>query len=176
MNSLIHPRLSEHMTVNAALEVFDSLPPVAVEDIHGEWEGYEIKTGHPMEGLLEASAWYGKEFRTSESVFPLVHRGFSGKQWAINPALMPLGLIMLLPFLKNPVTTFLFKLFMPLFSTRKGKARLRMMQFRGQVSAAMIYDAKPINDHFRLLEDGHLMGIMDLKGVAGPYFFGLKKK
>ena len=34
----------------------------------GTWHGAEVPTGHPMDGLLEASGWWGKQFIDAETV------------------------------------------------------------------------------------------------------------
>ena len=39
----------------------------------------------------------------------------------------------------------------------------------------MIYDQLPINDVFRLLGDDRVLGAMDLRGSAKPYFFVLRR-
>ena len=52
-----------------------------------------------------------------------------------------------------------------------GKATLRMVEFRGQSTATMIYDKHPIFDHFRKIHDDLVMGVMDRKGDAAPLFF-----
>jgi hypothetical protein len=43
----------------------------------------------------------------------------------------------------------------------------------------MVYDQLPINDVFRLLDDAPgsetVMGAMDLRGSARPYFFVLRR-
>ncbi|KAJ5758189.1 uncharacterized protein N7511_006883 [Penicillium nucicola] len=44
-----------------------------------------------------------------------------------------------------------------------GHARVREVRFRGVVSAAMIYDQLPIIDHFRLLNENAVAGVMDNK-------------
>ncbi|MEL6733484.1 MAG: GXWXG domain-containing protein, partial [Bacteroidota bacterium] len=46
--------------LDEALVFFDSLPPVSLDFMWGEWEGAELPTGHPMDGLLGATGWYGK--------------------------------------------------------------------------------------------------------------------
>lgn len=63
-----------------------------------------------------------------------------------------------------------------LFSSNamKGEASLWMIQFRGKVSAAMVYDAVPIIDHFRQVDPRTLMGIMDGKPSVldeGKHFY-----
>ncbi len=59
-------------TTEIALQLFDSLEPVSLEFMFSRWQGSGIHTGHPMDGLLEISDWYGKEFTNSETVHPLL--------------------------------------------------------------------------------------------------------
>jgi hypothetical protein len=49
-----------------------------------------------------------------------------------------------------------------------------MIEHRGVVTATMSYDALPINDHFRRVDDATLLGVMDLRG-APPFFFVLRR-
>ncbi|MGE6376919.1 DUF4334 domain-containing protein [Peribacillus muralis] len=51
------------------------------------------------------------------------------------------------------------------------------MQYRGKISAAMIYDQKGIIDVFRKVDDVTLLGVMDIKNQfpGQSYFFVLKK-
>jgi hypothetical protein len=55
----------------------------------------------------------------------------------------------------------------------KGEASLWMEEFRGEVTATMVYDGQPIHDHFKKIDDGAVMGIMNGKHVldAGRYFY-----
>lgn len=55
----------------------------------------------------------------------------------------------------------------------KGEASLWNIEFRGRVSAAMVYDGVPIVDHFRLVDDRTLLGVMDGKGTLdnGKHFY-----
>lgn len=69
-----------------------------------------------------------------------------------------------------------FQLLMPLLSTRKPRARLRMTKYRGKSSATMIYDQLPINDVFRKVDDNTVLGAMDLKGIERPFFFVLRRE
>ncbi|MFD4433536.1 GXWXG domain-containing protein, partial [Nocardia sp. NPDC058497] len=59
---------------DAALALFDSLPPVQATELTGRWHGRELATGHPLDGLLAASGWYGKQFDGLDSVHPLLFR------------------------------------------------------------------------------------------------------
>jgi hypothetical protein len=49
----------------------------------------------------------------------------------------------------------------------KGEASLWMEEFRGEVTATMVYDGQAIHDHFKKIDDNAVMGIMN--GKAGIY-------
>ncbi|KAL9600479.1 MAG: hypothetical protein Q9219_003130 [cf. Caloplaca sp. 3 TL-2023] len=60
-----------------------------------------------------------------------------------------------------------------------GHASLREMVFRGVTSTAMIYDIKPIFDHFRYVTEDLTMGAMDcpkLYGTEKTFYFYLTKR
>ncbi|MGA8046787.1 MAG: DUF4334 domain-containing protein, partial [Dermatophilaceae bacterium] len=60
--------------------------------------------------------------------------------------------------------------------TRRPAARLRMVEYRGVVTGTMIYDALPIKDHFRAVDDDTLLGAMDLRGLEDPFLFVLRRE
>ena len=166
--------MTQAMTTTQALAYFDELEPVTVEALLGEWEGTEVATGHPMEGMLAATSWYGKTFHSADAVDPLVHLNAGGKRFCVNPALLPIQLGLRIPYVRQ-VTPVVFPLLRPFIATRKPKARLRMMMYRGKLGAAMIYDAKPIIDIFRKIDDKTVLGLMDQRGDDVPYFFKLSR-
>ncbi|WOC12045.1 DUF4334 domain-containing protein [Gordonia sp. MP11Mi] len=43
----------------------------------------------------------------------------------------------------------------------KGAASLWMVEFRGELTASMVYDGQPVIDHFKRVDDDTLMGIMN---------------
>ncbi|MCV7029486.1 DUF4334 domain-containing protein [Mycobacterium sherrisii] len=55
----------------------------------------------------------------------------------------------------------------------KGEASLWLEEFRGEVTATMVYDGQPVHDHFKKIDDDAVMGIMNGKGVRdkGRYFY-----
>ncbi|KAL8748255.1 MAG: hypothetical protein Q9184_007462 [Pyrenodesmia sp. 2 TL-2023] len=61
-----------------------------------------------------------------------------------------------------------------------GHASLREMVFRGVASTAMIYDIKPIFDHFRYVNEDLVMGAMDCPKLfakeLGTFYFYLTKR
>ncbi len=56
-----------------------------------------------------------------------------------------------------------------------GTASLRMVEYRGVVTATMIYDKHPIFDSFRRVDDDTVMGAMDRKGEDAPLMFLLRR-
>ncbi|KAF7364902.1 Cytoplasmic protein [Mycena venus] len=57
-----------------------------------------------------------------------------------------------------------------------GLARLREIKFRGVVSAAMVYDDKPVIDHFRYVNEDTVAGMMDARTAPPGYHFYLTRR
>jgi Domain of unknown function (DUF4334)/GXWXG protein len=55
----------------------------------------------------------------------------------------------------------------------KGGASLWMEEFRGDVTATMVYDSMPIHDHFKKVDDNAVMAITNGKGALdkGRYMY-----
>jgi hypothetical protein len=169
-------RLADGLPRADALALFDAAPPVAVEEMLGRWRGSGLPTGSPLDGLLEAYGWYGKEFLDAETVHPLLFGTRAGPR-PVDPALVPLAVLRDLPGLAHSgVARTAFRLARPLLTTSKPRARLRPVEHRGVQSAAMVYDALPIIDVFRRLSDDVRLGLMDLRGLAEPFFFVLRRE
>jgi hypothetical protein len=159
-----------------ALAFFDGLPTVDVAEMLGRWRGSGLHTGSPLDGLLEAYGWYGKEFLGRESVHPLLFRGRGGRPRPVDPALIPMVLLRGYAGLAKswPLRT-AFGRVRPVLYTNQPKARLRRVEHRGVTTAAMIYDALPIIDVFRKVDDDVLLGAMDMRGLPSPFFFVLER-
>jgi hypothetical protein len=109
-------------------------------------------------------------------VHPLVFRGAKGNFFAADPIRMPLGLVRKVdPKSVAKLRRKLGGLHEPAMKTKKYRARLRHVEYRGEVSAAMVYDQLPIIDVFRRVDDETLLGAMDQRGAANPYFFILTR-
>ncbi|WP_233492213.1 DUF4334 domain-containing protein [Blastococcus sp. TF02A-30] len=158
------------------LAEFDAAPAVAVEEMLGRWRGSGVPTGSPLDGLLESYGWYGKEFVDTETVHPLLFGTRSGPR-PVDPALVPIGVLRDRPAVAHARATRLaFRAVRPLVTTTKPRARLRAVEHRGVVTAAMVYDALPIIDVFRRVDDGSVLGLMDLRGLPEPFFFRLTRE
>lgn len=162
-------------TTEQALKLFDSLEPVNLDFMLGRWKGAEISTSHPMDGLLAASGWYGKEFIDSETVHPLLFSDAQEQIYKVAPKASAMRWMLNFPAIASKLPSPLLKLTNALLKTENSQARLRMMEYRGKVSATMIYDYLPINDAFRKVDDNTVFGIMDYKEIATPFFFTLSR-
>ena len=106
----------------------------------------------------------------------LLFRGGEKRLVAIDPAFIPLRLA--LRFHKLGKTRAASNLFSFLLRRLKAKgpvAALKAVPFQGVASAAMVYDAQPIVDHFRKVDDNRVMGAMVIDGDDRVYFFELER-
>jgi len=162
-------------TTAKAWEIFDELDTVDLEFMIGKWKGRGLHTNHPMDGLLETVGWYGKEFIDAEQVHPLLFLDGKDRIIRVDPNPLGMDLALRFSFPKNPALKPVFNLMNSLLKTDQSKARIRMMEHRGKVSATMIYDYLPINDVFRKINDRSVLGLMDFKAMEQPFFFILNR-
>jgi hypothetical protein len=156
--------------------LFDRLDPIAVDFMFGEWRGREVSTGHNMDGSLALARWYGKSFIDEETVHPLVHMDGAGKKFFADPGKMPMGPRMKTPRYPQSILPALRWGMKAYMQTTKSRARLRMTEYRGKISATMCYDQLPIHDVFRKLDDNNVLGFMDMKRMERPYVFTLTRE
>jgi hypothetical protein len=167
-------RHGEGVDPGEALAYFDSLPVVQPDEMLGRWRGSGLPTGSPLDGLLEAYGWYGKEFLDDESVHPLLFTDRSGRPRPVDPSLLPIGLLRdYAGFLQLWPLRAALNTVRPLMYTSKPKARLREVTHRGVVTAAMVYDSLPIIDVFRKVSEDVRLGAMDMRGLPNPFLFVL---
>ncbi|MFF3223557.1 DUF4334 domain-containing protein [Nocardia suismassiliense] len=163
-------------TPEQASALFDSLPAVSFDEITtGRWQGDELDTGHPFAGVLVASGWYGKQFDDPDTVHPLLFAA-DGVVFPVDPRRVPLGLAGRVPMAGVRAGKKMLGYLRFAFQTHRPTARLRNVEYRGVLSAAMIYDHLPIIDHFRRVDAHTLLGVMDMRGLAEPYFFILRQE
>ncbi|WAP50529.1 DUF4334 domain-containing protein [Arthrobacter sp. ATA002] len=169
--------LSRGATSAEALAFFDALPPVPISEMIGNWHGAELLTGHPLDGVLGPLGWRGKRFVEPDEAHPLVFQTKDGKSFELNPGFVPLGLALRAgPMLRRiPTAARAARPLLRLAGTTRPRARLRMKEYRGVVSAAMIYDALPLNDAFRKVDTNTLLGAMDMRGPGAPFVFSLRR-
>ncbi|UUZ58475.1 DUF4334 domain-containing protein [Nocardioides sp. B-3] len=106
---------------------------------------------------------------------PLLFRGRGGEVFAVEPRKAPLGLAPRLPTAVVARSGKAVAALEPVLRTDKHRARLRAVEHRGVVTAAMVYDHLPIIDVFRRVDADTLLGVMDLRGMP-PYVFVLTRE
>lgn len=163
---------TQKATPEEALEIFDGLEAVSFSFLKGRWKGFEIATGHELDGLLVPSGWYGKMIISREEVHPLLFcSGHDKELFSVNPHLLPLSI----KFPPPSIIRILIKIGKPVLQTKKPKARIRQIEYRGKTTGAIVYDDKAIIDAFAKVDESTLLGVMDLKGDPAPFFFVLKR-
>jgi hypothetical protein len=116
----------------------------------GSWRGGDFATGHPASALLTGLRWHGKRFDSPIDGHPLICVGDDGEPYSNTEA------------------------------AGGGRSSLWEVGFRGEVTATMVYDALPVLDHFKTVDDETVMGIMNGKlesvfGTADLYYFWLER-
>jgi hypothetical protein len=168
--------LGGSLSLPDALRVFDGLEPVAPDEMVGRWRGRTLPTGHPLDGLLEALGWYGKEVELPERVHPLLFRVRGGGVVPMEPALMPTEVALRWPGLARGLATRLaFAAASPVLRARRHGARLDLRDFREQRSVALVYHAQPITDQLRRVDGDRVVGLMERRGMSAPFFFLLTR-
>ncbi|KAL5001036.1 hypothetical protein BDV10DRAFT_25826 [Aspergillus recurvatus] len=156
--TLTHILSSKPVTPLAATTLFNSLPPLPSSDLLGSWHGTCALTNHPGIAALKAARWIGKDFHSAEDVDPIISLGPSMPYPPDHKASEEKreGRV---------VNSFM------------GKARMREVKYNNVVSAAMVYNDKPIIDYFRRVDERTVMGVMDAAGAAEdhPLYFVLER-
>ena len=159
------------------LSFFDTRPAVPVAALRGRWRGSGLPTGSALDGLLEAYGWWGKDFVDAETVHPLLFTTQRGGPTPVNPAFAPLSLLRRAPSLARPAAVRrLGRGVLPLLRTRRPAARLRVVTHRGVATAALVYDALPVIDVFRRVDDDTVIGLVDMRGLHTVFPFLLHRE
>lgn len=161
----------------AVLAFSDELPPVGLAELTGRWRGSELPSGSPLDGLLSAYGWYGKAVVDPETVHPLLWRRRGRPPRPISPDLLPVALLRdHVRVLRTPLARGAFAVLRPLLHTDAPRARARLVEHRGVLTAALLYDRLPVVDVFRRVTADTLLGTMDLRGLDAPFFFTLTRE
>lgn len=63
-------------------EFWETLAPMTLDGMIGEWKGGEFDTGHRMNWQLEKARWFGKTFKSVNDVQPLVCLDVDGNKFS----------------------------------------------------------------------------------------------
>lgn len=157
-----------------ALAYFDSLDAVSPTEMVGLWKGRGIPTGHPLDGVLENLGWFGKRFRADMRADALLFNTYGNRLVPVDPSPIPLRLALRFHRLgRTTAARNLFSHVVKYLRAQNPTATLRTSRFRNRISAAMLYDRKPIVDHFRRIDPKRVLGLMALEGDDRYFFFQL---
>jgi hypothetical protein len=161
---------------DAGFAMFDSLASVSPIELVGLWQGQGIASGHPLDGVLENLGWYGKRFHADRRADALLFRVGVRRLVPVDPSGLPVRMLFRFQWLgRSGAARNLFSHLLRSLWAKAPVASVRAMAFRGQSSAAMVYDRQPITDHFRRISDDQLLGVMCVEGDPRPYFFTLQR-
>jgi hypothetical protein len=62
----------DKLSADALLDYYDTLEPVAVEFMLGDWDGGVLATGHDGERQMALVRWVGKTFHDRDHVDPII--------------------------------------------------------------------------------------------------------
>jgi Domain of unknown function (DUF4334) len=114
-------------------------------------------------------------------VRPTLFRDAAGAPHPVNPAVAPVAAVNALPaVLRHPVAGAGFRLVrpvlaLPLLGATRPAGRLRLVEHRGTLTAALVYDRVPIVDAFRRVTDDLVVGAADIRGQRAPLLFVLRR-
>ncbi|KAK8127191.1 hypothetical protein PG984_008299 [Apiospora sp. TS-2023a] len=153
---------------------FEQLP----SQLRGLWKGAEFPTASPSDGVLVTSGWFGKRFTGNDHVDPLVWRASKKSQKKGGEDGSSGGDDGELLFAADPLKATALLLqgahvpdHRAECETQEPGARLRPVEYRGVVTASMVYNQLPIIDHFRRVDSTTLLGVVDNPQGPGPAFF-----
>lgn len=145
------------------LAALQRLADVPAEDLDALWADCT-----PVRAADILGAWAGSDFETDHPVHGmLAASGWHGKRFDSVRSAHPLVC-------RDADGA--------LFSNEelgRGLASLWDVEFRGEVTAAMVYDGQPVIDHFKAVDADTLLGVMNGKGVRHEgrhYYFVLRRE
>ncbi len=161
------------VTQEEAADFYDSLPAFPIENIYGRWKGREMATGHPFDGVLTATKWYGKYFEDSENSYPLMYQKKNKEFFFVDPNYLPLEIVQSF---SRSFIAFLFPLLLPFICTKESSSIVRSIEYRNYITTAMIYDKKPVIDYFKMVDETTIFAASEMKwNPSLLQFFALYK-
>ncbi|MEU9204843.1 DUF4334 domain-containing protein [Streptomyces sp. NPDC048332] len=149
--------MNEHEARARFQELREEDGPVSTAELDAIWAA--LATIRPEEILGE---WRGGEFRTGHPLDGMLDEaGWYGKTFSSVHDAKPL-------MCRNEAGELYSNL-----ELGQGEASLWTVEFRGEATATMVYDGRPVFDHFKQVDATTLMGIMNAKGVPaeGPFYY-----
>lgn len=168
--------MSEARDQNGLVSWFQGLEPVNPLDLVGLWKGTDIPSGHPLDGVLGNLGWFGKRFHPDLRADALLFQWRPGRLVPIEAALFPIKFVLwAAPFGRTSVARGLSSYLQKMFRARGQTACLKLLQFKGGLTAAMVYDEQPVTDYIRRISADTVAGMMCVDGDPRRFFFKLER-
>lgn len=142
-------------------QIFQGLKPTKPDNLMGEWDGFILSTGHPFESELEKLNWFGNTFDSKDDVAPLIVAKNGDRVRFEDWGGASVSLSLDMAHLEKP--------------ERLTPETLQLYEIadQGIVSAALIYDERPMMVYYRAVRSNMVAGIMESKifGQTGKLYF-----
>jgi|EndMetStandDraft_6_1072998.scaffolds.fasta_scaffold03490_3 hypothetical protein len=152
------------LTQDALAATFDTLPAVTIDELRGLWIPDSSYAETPGGRVLLESGWRGMRFTSSESVDPLL---FGNELFAADlPKLLSL-------LSGGPVDVSAHR---DLVQASGPIARVRMVEYRSVLSAALVYDQAPILDYIRAYDKDTVVGAVEARGMVDTPVYAVLRR
>ncbi|MBU9765103.1 DUF4334 domain-containing protein [Mycobacterium sp. TNTM28] len=135
--------------------LFATLPAVSVNALLGTWRALAIPGVSTVYPILIEKGWYGMRFNDPENVDTMLIASPDGDEMFAADVLK-------LAAVAPGATSNLCQIRSEI-ETDQPMGRLRMIDHRGTVTAAMIYDRLPVIDYFRQIDDHAVLCAADAR-------------
>lgn len=135
---------------------FDTLGPVSIDMLRGSWKVDPSYAETPGGRMLIESGWWGARFTDTETVDPLLFPGRDG--------LFAADLLSVLTLMSTGARDVAARRSEVETATPIG--RVRMVEYRGVLTATLIYDQAPVLDYFRAVDGDTVIAAVEGRGMV----------
>ena len=147
--------------------LFTTLASVSIQTLQGIWRAVAIPGVSPQYQLMIEKGWYGMRLTDQNSVDSLLIANPEGT------GIFAADLFKLAAALPaNPAHLSQIR---SEIETDQPTGRLRLIDYRGTVSAAMIYDRQPVIDYFRTIDDTTVLCTVEARDITGNAYLILQR-
>lgn len=160
--------LSGSPTQTALADAFDALAPAGVGMLTGFWKADPGYAETPGGRLLIESGWWGARFVDQETVHPLLFRTGDGD------GLFAADLLRVLALLGDGAQDLSAR--REQVETSAPIGRVRMIEYRGVVTATLVYDQVPVLDYLRVVDNDTMVAAVEGRGMVERPAYALLRR
>jgi hypothetical protein len=147
---------------------FDALDPVGVDMLVGLWEADPGYAETPGGRLLVESGWWGARFTDAETVDPLLFRSDDGD------GLFAADLLRVLALIREGAQNISAR--RTEVETSAPIGRVRMIEYRGVVTATLVYDQVPVLDYLRAVDNNTVIAAVEGRAMVDRPAYALLRR